>query len=85
MTPILPVGLIKSCAKCLLPIAGRYEDKDQRQNNWKLYCSVRCFRASQTKYVGLTAKQRRQAYDKARWKKVIAQRRAAKRVEGASC
>lgn len=77
--PILPAGLMfsKACARCGGRVECQYDFARSKKKNWKAYCSMRCFRAAQTKYVGLTARQRRQAYDRARTLKLRAKRMEA--------
>ncbi len=61
---ILPRGSL-ICYRCGVLIDKCAQDKRRTSKHaWNNYCSLICFRRSQTKYVGLSAKERQKMYDK---------------------
>jgi hypothetical protein len=70
------------CSHC-----GGFVDKPKAEktraikNNWKIFCSLKCFRASQTKYAGLSSKDRQKMYDKKQYKNLQKPENKEKRDE----
>ncbi len=81
-TPILPHGRSgEFCSQCGKALGKCAQDKTRaRKYNWRMYCTIGCFRASQTKHFGLTPKERQKRYDKANMERKRKKREAAKRA-----
>ncbi len=63
---ILPAGRTGAyCAHCHGAVDRTKGDLNRRRRqNYKTFCNIKCFRASQVKYKNLTPKEKQQAYDR---------------------
>ena len=75
---ILPRGFHGplGCYHCGGEIDKPQQDKTRaNKKNWKIFCSLQCFRTSQTKYHGMSPRDRQMMYNKASKEKIKIKRR----------